>query len=78
MKRLVAITLTLIMLAALIPAAHSEDAKPDGWWPALEAYTAAVGSGDADKILAAGDVNADGKVNAKDVTAVIKSLVGAN
>ena len=55
MKRITALFIALIMLAALIPAAHSEDVKPDGWWPALEAYTAAVESGDVDRILAAGD-----------------------
>ena len=55
MKRITALFIALMTFAALIPAAHSKDVKPDGWWPALEAYTAAVESGDVDRILAAGD-----------------------
>ena len=59
MKRIISILLSLVMLAAILcgaaPASLAADEKPDGWWPALEAYTKAVESGNEAKILAAGD-----------------------
>ena len=56
MKRIIALFLALVFIAALIPAAVlAEDEKPDGWWPVLDAYNQAVASGNVDAIMSAGD-----------------------